>query len=84
MIEKFILIAFDSTHMAIKVEKLLSGLDVDIIPTPRELTAACGISIKASIVELDAITERIGDDYGNLNTFYEVIKEGKKLTFNKL
>lgn len=84
MIEKFILIAFDSTHMAIKVEKLLLGLDVDIIPTPRELTAACGISIKASISELDTIIEKIGDDYGNLNTFYEVIKEGKILTFNKL
>lgn len=84
MIEKFLLIAFDSTHMAIKIEKILLDLDIDIIPTPRELTAACGISIKAPLNELDTIKVRLGEDYGNLNTFYEVLKENKKLIFKRL
>lgn len=84
MTKKYLLIVFDSTHMAIKTEKKLANLDVDIIPTPRDLTAACGISIKASIELLEEIKELMGDDYGHLNKFYEVTKIEKTLTFNMI
>lgn len=44
---KFYVIAFDSTHYAISTEKLLSGaVPITMIPTPREISTSCGLSIK--------------------------------------
>lgn len=40
-------ILFQSTHHALKSEKALksAGLDIDVIPVPREFSANCGIAI---------------------------------------
>ena len=41
------IIAFESTHYAIMIEKKLKEkYKVSMIPTPREITASCGLSIK--------------------------------------
>lgn len=42
------LVTFVSTHHALKAEKLVAaaGLDFDIIPTPRAITASCGLSLE--------------------------------------
>ena len=42
------LIAFDSVHQAIRTEQLLlkAGVPVEMIPTPREISASCGQSIR--------------------------------------
>ncbi len=55
MTEKaFILISFASTHLAIKAERILKkSIDVEMIPTPRSITASCGLSIKAERGELE-------------------------------
>lgn len=48
----FVLV-FDSTHLAIKVERNLKGsCDVEMIPTPRRITASCGLSLKVSPEDL--------------------------------
>ncbi len=39
------LLSFQSTHAAINAEKLLSALDPKVIPTPRNISAGCGISL---------------------------------------
>lgn len=41
------LITFDSTHHALRAETLLeaAGIEIMIIPTPRELSASCGLAI---------------------------------------
>ncbi|MGE5559931.1 MAG: DUF3343 domain-containing protein [Chloroflexota bacterium] len=41
------LITFDSTHHALRAETLLeaAGIAIMIIPTPRELSASCGLAI---------------------------------------
>lgn len=41
------LIVFDSVHHAIRTEHLLqqAGITVEMIPTPREITASCGQSV---------------------------------------
>lgn len=46
--EIFYVISFDSTHHAIKAEKLLKeqNLSIKMMPTPREITASCGLSIR--------------------------------------
>lgn len=79
--EKYLLITFESTQFAIKTEKKLKNLSVDTIPTPRQLTASCGISIKASLDDIDDIELLMGDDYKKLNKFYEVTKIGREVTF---
>jgi hypothetical protein len=41
------LIVFDSTNMALKAERALkdSGIPCAVIPTPREITTECGITL---------------------------------------
>lgn len=40
-------ITFTSTHQAIKFERmLLPNFDIELIPTPREVSASCGLSLK--------------------------------------
>lgn len=42
------LIAFDSTQQALRAEMLLeyADIDIDIRPTPKEITAGCALSIE--------------------------------------
>jgi hypothetical protein len=42
------LIAFDSTQQALRAEMLLeyADIDIDICPTPKEVTAGCALSIE--------------------------------------
>lgn len=43
-----IIIVFRSTHDAIKAKNLLGkeGIPFEVIPTPKEISAECGISLK--------------------------------------
>jgi len=45
---KFIIFVFDSTHRAIKADKLLTqnSLKFEVIPTPKEITSDCGIALR--------------------------------------
>lgn len=42
------LIAFDSTQQALRAEMLLeyAEIEIDIFPTPKEITAGCAMSIQ--------------------------------------
>jgi len=80
----YLVITFESTHMAIKAEKMLEGLEVEIIPTPRQLSANCGISIRAELNDFQAIKTAMGETYGQMNQCYEVINNEGELTFKKL
>jgi len=44
----FYCLTFDSTHYAIKIEKRMkeAALKGVMIPTPREVSASCGLSLK--------------------------------------
>lgn len=52
-------ISFNSTHHAIKSEKRLKEEDMEIrmIPTPREITASCGLSIKFQECDVERVKE---------------------------
>jgi len=47
MSDELLLIAFDSTQQALRAEMLLeyAEVDIDICPTPKEITAGCALSI---------------------------------------
>ncbi len=53
----FYLVSFNSTHHAIRTEKLLleEGMKIMTLPTPREIAASCGLSIKFDLEDLDRV-----------------------------
>ncbi len=66
------LFVFDSTHHAIAAEHQIKaapirGLIMQMIPTPRQITASCGLSLRITMTEeTDDISELIRrlDDHG--------------------
>ncbi len=82
--KEYLIITFESTHMAMKIEKILVDLEIEMIPTPRHLSAACGISIKADVKLLERIKSKMGDHYGHLNQFYSVTVRDKEKTFKAI
>ena len=46
----YYIVTFSSTHQAIKFERLLlPQFDIELIPTPREVSASCGLSLKFAV-----------------------------------
>lgn len=81
---KYIIMTFESTHMAIKTEKLLSGVDIDVLPTPRQISTSCGISIKIPFDSLDIIKEKMGNNFGNLNKIYGATQNNNEIIFEEI
>jgi len=52
-----LLIAFDSTQQALRAEMLLefADIEIDIRPTPKEVTAGCALSIEFPEDRLDEV-----------------------------
>jgi len=61
---EFYIILFNSTHHAIKTEKRLkqAGVKIEMIPTPRDITISCGLSIKFSANMLNKVKEIVYTD----------------------
>lgn len=74
------LFTFDSTHYAIRAQKLLAGIEIVVMPVLREISAACGMSIK---VESDVaqkaleILERETEGWH----LYHILQDGKSITY---
>lgn len=55
----YYLITFESTHLAIRTERLLKErFAVTMIPTPRDLSASCGLSL---MLETEAPQTAVAD-----------------------
>ncbi|CAI6064308.1 DUF3343 domain-containing protein [Cohnella sp. JJ-181] len=59
-----LLIAFDSTQQALRAEMLLeyAEVEIDIRPTPKEITAGCALSIEFPQEALDQVRRIILDE----------------------
>ncbi|MDG0811028.1 DUF3343 domain-containing protein [Cohnella rhizosphaerae] len=59
-----ILIAFDSTQQALRAEMLLeyAEIEIDIRPTPKEITAGCALSIEFPDEALEQVKRIIADE----------------------
>jgi len=58
------LVAFHSTHHAIAAEHLAkaSGWAMEMIPTPRDISASCGLSLRftdATAVDQETVTRKL-------------------------
>lgn len=54
-----VVIAFESTHAAMAAQKVLSGLRFDVIPTPSDISASCGISLRIDDSLLEEAAARL-------------------------
>lgn len=82
--DNYYLITFDSTHKAMAMEKLLlKHCSVEMIPTPRELSASCGLSLKFKDVELAQVLAAIQNEDVHLDglVLYQVerVTDGKRI-----
>nr|WP_156337278.1 DUF3343 domain-containing protein [Paenibacillus dakarensis] len=55
------LIAFDSTQQALRTEMLLeyAEIEIDLFPTPKEITAGCALSIQFPPAALNEVQDII-------------------------
>lgn len=60
----FYCLTFDSTHYAIKIEKRMkeAALKGVMIPTPREVSASCGLSLKFLEAEKVAMIDLLEEE----------------------
>ena len=86
MDEKFYVVSFDSTHHAIRAEKLFkeSNLNVRMMPTPREITASCGLSIRFEESNLEEVEEIIAKEDLNVKGKYEMNRQDGVRTAQKI
>ncbi|MFD0621407.1 DUF3343 domain-containing protein [Paenibacillus sp. GCM10027629] len=69
----WMLIAFDSTQQALRTEMLLEFLDIeiDICPTPKEITAGCALSIHFPAKEVELVKRTIIDEQVEIRGIFE-------------
>lgn len=78
-----LVLVFSTTHNALAAEAALStrGIALEVLPTPREISVSCGISIQTERSELPEILALVGNGAINLKGIYEPEKpcaDGKK------
>ncbi|WP_026895381.1 DUF3343 domain-containing protein [Clostridiisalibacter paucivorans] len=77
-VEIYGIITFESTHHAIRGENIIKKLinNIRTIPTPREITTSCGLSIKFDISDKNAIIETIKKSNLAIKGIYKITKKG--------
>ncbi|OPH53564.1 hypothetical protein BC351_06800 [Paenibacillus ferrarius] len=66
------LLAFDSTQQALRAEMLLeyADIEIDIRPTPKEITAGCALSIEFPGENLSQVKEIIESEHVEIRGIY--------------
>ncbi|WP_027308694.1 DUF3343 domain-containing protein [Caloramator sp. ALD01] len=77
---EYIIVTFESTNFAIQAESVLKSrnLNIQIIPTPREITLSCGISILTQIENLNKIDELVKLGKIRIKEVYKYVKDEVK------
>lgn len=72
------LIAFDSTQQALRAEMLLeyAEIEIDIRPTPKEITAGCALSIDFPDDQLAGVKQVIRDEHVEIRGIYALTVQG--------
>lgn len=81
----YIVITFISTHHALEAERLLEGnIEFIVMPTPREISASCGLSLKINKTDLIRAQEFLGKSNVKDYEFYSMVKNGQESDVVKL
>ena len=84
--EVYGVLTFESSHHAISGEKLFkeAGLKFKTIPTPREITSSCGLSIKFDLKDLELVKESIEKTNLAIKGIYKLNKVDHKYSVEKI
>lgn len=82
----FCLFTFSSTSQALKAEKVLKSFQADflLIPTLREISASCGLSVRFAPENLEHYFHELLENEVSIEGVYHVEKEGKKKQIQKI
>lgn len=75
---EYIVITFESTHQAIKAEAALSDIKPVLMPTLRQISASCGMSLKIESGDFDKAVELLIVGRVEKYKFYKVSEKGPK------
>lgn len=75
-----LLMAFDSTQQALRAEMLLeyAGIENDMRPTPKDITAGCALSLEFPRSELETVKTIIKNENVEIRGIF-MFKESKYL-----
>ena len=76
-----IILVFETTHNALNAEQLLlhNNITIELLPTPREISASCGISIKVGAESLLEVRDLMDSGALRVLAVYEMDKLEKTL-----
>jgi len=79
-------VTFESTHHAIRGEKILenANLKIKTIPTPREITSSCGLSIRFDLDDIDKVKSTILENELAIKGLYRMSKIDSKNHIEKI
>lgn len=85
-LDQFGVVTFNSTHHAIKGESIFKTNEIPFktIPTPREITLSCGLSIKFEINDLDKVKNLVESDELSIKGIYKYIRDEKGSRLEKI
>lgn len=72
MEEEWLVMAFDSTQQALRAEMLLeyAEIEIDLCPTPKEITAGCALSIRFPSEDLPSVGQIIQSETVEIRGIY--------------
>lgn len=84
--EIYAVLTFESTHHAISGEKVFkeAGLQFKTIPTPREITSSCGLSIRFDLEDLEVAKKNIEETNLAIKGMYKLTKFDHKYSVEKI
>ncbi|MBP3966880.1 MULTISPECIES: DUF3343 domain-containing protein [Paenibacillus] len=71
------LIAFDSTQQALRAEMLLeyADIEIDICPTPKQITAGCALSIHFPESDLLVVKDVINQENVEIRGIFKQVED---------
>ena len=83
---EFGIVTFESTHHAIKGESIFKEFQIPskTIPTPRDITLSCGLSIRFDLTDLERVIDLVNNDNLAIKGVYKFTKDGPATTTEKV
>ena len=77
-LKEYGIIAFKSTSQALKAERVLKETSAEflVIPTPRQISASCGLAVKVAPEHLDFVRSALNDKMVQIEGVYRLTAEG--------
>lgn len=84
--EEFLIVTFESTNFAMQTESVLKNHEIknQIIPTPREITLSCGLSIRTPFENYDKIAELIDSSRIKNKSLFKMKGYGSNKTIEEI